>query len=166
MDLLRVLYMCPLSVKHVSRSLAISARRTTTGPVETHRGGRRQSPPVKRHRGDPGHTSNTFRQRNLLASCGLRKSSRSPRVGHGGQVVLEVLVPLVGTGASHVNYRHGADRCSVAHGVAGTGVGSGSLIILAGVLVHRATRPQRQRPSGHCVSCNSGWSVHLVCRFN
>ena len=45
---------------------------------------------------------------------------------------------LVGTGASHVNYRHGADRCSVA----GSGGGSGSLKILAGVLVHRATRPQ------------------------
>ena len=60
---------------------------------------------------------------------------------------------LVGTGASHVNYRHGADRCSVA----GTGGGAGSLKILAGVLVHRATRPLRGS-----VSCGSGWSVPCV----
>jgi hypothetical protein len=46
-------------------------------------------------------------------------------------------------GASHVNYRHGADRCSVA----GSGGGSGSLKILAGVLVHRATRPQERLQS-------------------
>jgi hypothetical protein len=52
-----------------------------------------------------------------------------------------------------VNYRPGADRCSVT----GTGVGAGSLKILAGVLVHRATRPLRGS-----VSCVSGWSVPCV----
>jgi hypothetical protein len=66
----------------------------------------------------------------------------APRVGHGG----DRSYLLVGTGkgalgASHVNYRHGADRCSVA----GSGGGSGSLKILAGVLVHRATRPQERQ---------------------
>ena len=55
--------------------------------------------------------------------------------------------------AGHVNYRPGADRCSVA----GTGVGTGSLKILAGVLVHRATRPLRGS-----VSRGSGWSVPCV----
>ena len=55
--------------------------------------------------------------------------------------------------AGHVNYRPGADRCSVT----GTGVGAGSLKILAGVLVHRATRPLRGS-----VSCGSGWSVPCV----
>ena len=50
---------------------------------------------------------------------------------------------LVGTGASHVNYRHGADRCSVA----GSGGGSGSLKILAGVLVHPAGRRDRSGAS-------------------
>ena len=52
-----------------------------------------------------------------------------------------------------MNYRPGADRCSVA----GTGVGAGSLKILAGVLVHRAARPLRGS-----VSCGSGWSVPCV----
>ena len=37
------------------------------------------------------------------------------------------------------------------------GVGAGSLIILAGVLVHRAARPLRGS-----VSCGSGWSVPCV----
>jgi hypothetical protein len=55
--------------------------------------------------------------------------------------------------AGHVNYRPGADRCSVA----GTGVGAGSLKILAGVLVHRATRPLRGS-----VLRGSGWSVPCV----
>ena len=48
--------------------------------------------------------------------------------------------------------------------LAGTGGWGGSLKILDGVLVHRATRPLRGT-----VSCGSGWSVHLVCvvcRFN
>ena len=37
------------------------------------------------------------------------------------------------------------------------GVGAGSLIILTGVLVHRAARPLRGS-----VSCGSGWSVPCV----
>jgi len=64
-----------------------------------------------------------------------------------------VLFPWGAWEAGHVNYRPGADRCSVA----GTGVGAGSLIILAGVLVHRATRPLRGS-----VSRGSGWSVPCV----
>ena len=41
------------------------------------------------------------------------------------------------------------------------GVGAGSLIILAGVLVHRATRPQRQSVFRVVVA-----GRYLVCRFN
>ena len=73
--------------------------------------------------------------------------------GHGGQVVV-----ARGHGeASYTNYRHGdrTTRAGVDHvvwlnSVAGTGdgsdggLGAGSLKIPAGVLVHRATRPQRQ----------------------
>ena len=76
-------------------------------------------------------------------------SSSSPRAGHGGQVVV-----ARGHGkAGYANYRHGADRCSMA----GMGVGAGSLKILTGVLVHRVTRPLRGS-----VSCGSGWSVPCV----
>ena len=39
--------------------------------------------------------------------------------------------------------------------------GAGSLIILAGVLVHRATRPQRQSVRRVVVA-----GRYLVCRFN
>ena len=41
------------------------------------------------------------------------------------------------------------------------GVGAGSLIILAGVLVHRAARPQRQSVFRVVVA-----GRYLVCRFN
>ena len=56
-------------------------------------------------------------------------------------------------------------RRSAVGGVGGTdwevGVGAGSLIILAGVLVHRATRPQRQSVFRVVVA-----GRYLVCRFN
>ena len=81
-------------------------------------------------------------QRSVCSSC-------SPRAEHGGQVV----TARGHREASYANYRHGADRCSMA----GMGVGAGSLKILAGVLVHRATRPLRGS-----VSCGSGWSVPCV----
>ena len=55
--------------------------------------------------------------------------------------------------AGYANYRHGADRCSMA----GTGGGGGSLKIFTGVLVHRVARPLRGS-----VSCCTGWSVPCV----
>ena len=74
----------------------------------------------------------------------------------------QVVHLLVGTGASHVNYRHGADRCSVA----GSGGGSGSLKILAGVLVHRATRPQERQSVLFLIRVQVVAGRYLVCRFN
>ena len=74
-------------------------------------------------------------------------SSPSPRAGHGEQVVdprggtcVPVTCELRGTGAgSAVDvYLYGWNTGGA------WGGGSGSLMILAGVLVHRAARPQRQ----------------------
>ena len=111
---------------------------TTTTPTES------ETPAVSTqlHRGAIAHGIPPFRRRSVCSSC-------SPRAGHGGQVVV-----ARGHGkAGYANYRHGADRCSMA----GMGVGAGSLKILTGVLVHRVARPLRGS-----VSCGSGWSVPCV----
>ena len=91
-----------------------------------------------------------LRQRSVCSSC-------SPRAGHGGQVVSDIVARGRGM-AGYANYRHGADRCSMA----GMGVGAGSLKILTGVLVHRVTRPLRGSVS--CGTVVAG--RYLVCRFN
>ena len=86
------------------------------------------------HSTDPfTQVSTPFRRPSVCSSC-------SPKAGHGGQVVV-----ARGHGeATNANCRLRADRCTCTCSVAGMrmGVGGRILEILAGVLVHRATRPR------------------------
>jgi hypothetical protein len=83
-------------------------------------------------------TLSLFRKRSVCSSC-------PPRAGHGGQVV--VVNSCSGARGSQLYELPAWGPIDVVWlgRTAGTGVGAGSLKILSrGVLVHRATRPQRQ----------------------